>query len=198
MLNLKTLMPMAVETVKDPGAMARRLMALNLDRPVLWQALALVVILSILLAEVSAILLGVGGEGSAPLFVTPLQMGMIQFSLLVLMVFAIFWVGRAVGGTGRFQDGLVLIVWLQFMMVCLQVVQTLALLVIPPLAWLIGMFGLVLFLWLLTQFIAAMHGFVSLGKTFMMIVVSSFGFAFGLSIILAVIGVTVPGMEQHP
>jgi len=196
MMNLSTLVPMALETVKDPRAVAQRLVALNLGRDVLWQALALVVVLSILLAELGALFLGnFSAVGQDTPFISPLRMGLIQFSLLVMMVFAIFWVGRAVGGTGRFQDGLVIVVWLQFCMVCLQVIQTVALLVLPALAWVIGVFGLVLFLWLLTHFVATVHGFVSLPKTFAMIVVSSFGFAFGLSLILALIGISVPGME---
>jgi len=197
MLNLSYLLPMAVETVKDPRAVANRLMALNLPRDALWQSLALVVVVSILLAEIGAIFMGGlpdAAEGSV--FISPLRMGLIQLSLLVMMVFAIFWIGHAVGGGGRFQDGLAMVVWLQFCMVCLQVVQTVALLVIPALAWVIGVFGLVMFLWLLTHFIAVVHGFQSLAKTFVMIVVSSFGFAFGLSIILALIGVSIPGMEQ--
>jgi len=196
MLNLTTLVPMAVETVKDPRSVAQRLMALDLGRDVLWQSLALVVVLSILLAEFGALFLGGApdaAQGSA--FISPLRMGLIQLSLLVMMVFAIFWVGRAVGGTGRFKDGLAMVVWLQFCMVCLQVVQTAALLLLPPLAWAIGVFGLVMFLWLLTHFIAVVHGFESMAKTFLMIVVSSFGFAFGLSLILAMIGVSIPGMQ---
>ncbi len=197
MLNLTVLMPMVLETVRDPRTVAARIMALDLGRDVLWQALALVVVLSILLAELSAMAFGsVTGQNAPSMFVSPLRMGMIQLSLLVILVFAIFWVGRAVGGQGRFRDGLALVVWLQFIMVCLQVLQTVALLVVPPLAWMIGIFGLVLFMWLLTHFVAVQHGFLSLGKTFMMILLASFGFAFGLSVLLALIGVTVPGMEQ--
>ncbi|TYB91052.1 Yip1 family protein [Oceaniovalibus sp. ACAM 378] len=196
MMNLSVLLPMAVETVRDPRTVADRLMGLNLSREILWQALALVVVVSILLAEVGNILLtSMSGMSAPAFFVSPLRMGLIQLSLLVLVVFAVFWFGRACGGTGRFQDGLVLVVWLQFMMVCLQVLQTLAILVFPALAWIIGIFGLVLFLWLLTNFIAIAHGFKSHAKVFLMIVASSFGFAFGLSLILALIGVSVPGVE---
>ncbi|WP_102107161.1 Yip1 family protein [Oceaniglobus roseus] len=197
MMNLSVLLPMAVETLKAPREMAERLMALNLGRDVLWQALALVVVLSILLAEITNVILLAAGMGSpeAPVgFISPLTIGMIQLSLLVMVVFAIFWVGRAFGGTGRFQDGLVLVVWLQFIMVCLQVVQTLAILVLAPVAWAIGILGLVVFMWLLTHFIAAAHGFTSLGRVFLTIVLAGFGFAFGLSLLLALVGVSIPGM----
>lgn len=193
MMRLSVLLPMAVDTVKTPREMAERLMAMNLSREVLWQALTLVVVVSIILAELSNLALVTIAASETPvMFLSPLRMGMIQLALLVMMVFAIFWLGRACGGRGRFQDGLILVVWLQFMMVCLQAVQTVALVVLPPLAWIIGIAGLVLFLWLLTHFIAAAHGFTSLLRTFLMIVAASFGFAFGLSLILALIGVSVP------
>lgn len=195
MMSLSVLLPMAVQTFKTPADVARRLMKMNLSRGVLWQALALVVIVSILLAEATNfIMLSSVDVPEGVFIIPPLTMGVIQFSLLVVMIFAIFWVGRSFGGTGRFQDGLAAVVWLQFIMVCLQVVQTVSMLVLPAMAWLIGIFGLVAFLWLLTHFIATVHGFASLGKVFMMIVLTSFGAAFGLSLLLTLVGVTIPGM----
>ncbi|WP_108484114.1 Yip1 family protein [Oceaniglobus ichthyenteri] len=198
MLNLSTLLPLAIETLKQPRAVTERLIALNLGRQTLWQALALVVILSILLTEITGmVLLGLSGQSAEQLyFLPPLQMGLFQFCLLVIMVFIIFWLGRACGGTGRFQDGLVMVIWLQFIMVCLQLVQTVLMFVLPALGGVVAMLSVVIFMWLLTHFLVAIHGFESLAKTFGMIVVASFGFAFGLSIILALIGVGVPGMEQ--
>ena len=86
-----------------------------------------------------------------------------------------------------------LIAWLQFIMVCIQVVQTALMLIVPPFASLLGIAGLVLFMWLLTNFIAVIHGFRSLGQVFVMILVSLFVLAFVLSILLSIAGVTVPG-----
>jgi hypothetical protein len=128
--------------------------------------------------------------------VGPAATGFIQLLLLVVMVFAIFWIGRSMGGTGSFEETILLVAWLQFIMVCIQGVQAVSLIVLPSLVGsLIGVAGLVIFMWLLTNFIAVLHGFSSLFQVFVMILVAAFGIAFGLSIILTLIGVTVPVMS---
>lgn len=52
--------------------------------------------------------------------------------------------------------------------------------------------GLGLFLYLLAAFVAELHGFASVGRTFAMILFVLMGVALGLSFILTLIGVTVP------
>lgn len=196
-LDLPTLVPLALFTVRHPREGAQRLMALNLGRDVLWQLLLLVVAVSVILAELSNILLGlVYGAHMQAVFAGPIALAGIQLALLVTMVFAIFWVGRAMGGTGRFEDALLLVAWLQFILACLQVVQTVALLLVPPLAWLIGLFGLGLFLYLLTHFVAAMHGFRSLSRVFAAILLALFALAVALSILLTLAGVPIPEVSN--
>jgi hypothetical protein len=193
-LTLNSLLAMAWRTVRNPREGATELLSLGVPREALWPALALVVVLSILFAQVTSLLMtGQAGMGGMP--IGPAATGFIQLLLLVVMVFAIFWIGRAMGGSGSFEEAILLVAWLQFIMVCLQVLQAAALLILPPVAGLIGVAGLVLFLWLLTNFIAVLHGFSSLVQVFIMILVAAFGIAFGLSIILTLIGVTVPVVE---
>jgi hypothetical protein len=189
-LTLNSLVAMAWRTVKNPREGATEVLSLGVPREALWLALALVVTISILLAQATSLL--VTGEAGAGMPVGPLAMGFVQLLLLVLMVFSIFWIGRSFGGSGSFEETILLVIWLQFIMVCLQVVQTVALVILPVFSGLIGIGALVLFLWLLTNFVTVLHGFASLGKVFIMILVSAFGIAFGLSIILTLIGVTVP------
>jgi hypothetical protein len=193
-LTLNSLLAMVWRTVRNPREGATELLSLGVPREALWPALALVVVLSILFAQVTSLLMtGQAGMGGMP--IGPAATGFVQLLLLVVMVFAIFWIGRAMGGSGSFEEAILLVAWLQFIMVCLQVVQAAALLILPPVAGLIGVAGLVLFLWLLTNFIAVLHGFSSLVQVFIMILVAAFGIAFGLSIILTLIGVTVPVVE---
>lgn len=196
-LTLNSILAMVWRTVKNPREGAAEVLSLGIPREALWTVLALVVVLSILLAQVMSLLvLSGGGAIAGPISIGPLATGFIQILLLILMVFAIYWIGKAVGGTGSFEEALLLVSWLQFIMVCLQAVQTVFVLILPPMATLIGVLGLALFLWLLTNFIAVLHNFRSLPMVFMMIILSAFGIAFGLSIILALIGVTGPIMEQ--
>jgi hypothetical protein len=75
------------------------------------------------------------------------------------------------------------------------VVQAGILVISTPVAEIFGLLGVLVFLWLLTNFVAVLHGFSSLFQVFLMILVSAFGIAFGLSIILTLIGVTMPMMD---
>lgn len=193
-LSLNALVPMAWRTVKNPREGAAEVLSLGFPREAIWSALALVVVISIMLAFLGD-LITPDMPGTRGMLLSPAAMGFIQLLLMLVMIFAVFWIGRAMGGTGSLEETALLVIWLQFIMICLQVAQTAALLVIPPLAGMIGVFGLVLFLWLLTNFIAVLHGFSSLIQVFIMILVAAFGIAFGLSIILTIIGISVPVVE---
>lgn len=187
---------LAGRTVQNPREGASEVLSLGLPRDALWTAVALVVVLSILLSQFSALMMGASGAAPmAGIGISPVMGGLVQLGLLVGMAAAIHLVGRAMGGSGSFPEALLLMAWLQFIMICVQVVQLLAILVIPPLTGIIFILGLVLFLWLLTNFVAVLHGFRSLAQVFVMILVTAFAIAFFLSLVLTILGVTVP-IEQ--
>jgi hypothetical protein len=185
---------LASDTLSDPRRGAQRVLDLGLPAGALWQALVLVVALSVLLTSLGESLVGSPADPLFPLFAAhPLLTAAVQGGLLVLMVYAIHFIGRAFGGTGRFDDALALTVWLQGIILCLQVVQTAFLIVLPPVAGLIGLFGTGLFFWLLSHFVAVLHGFPSVLRTFLGIVLSMIAIAFGLSLIMAILGITLGG-----
>ena len=193
-LDLPSLLRLAWDSVRAPREGARIIRGIEMPRTARWEALLLIVVISVILGQLTAFLvLGEPGLMMGPMLANPFMAGVIQMSMLVIMVFAIFWIGRAMGGTGGFGDTILLVAWMQFVMVCLQVIQTAAMILMPPLASLIGIGGFILFFWLLTNFIAELHGFQSLGKVFGMVILSLVGVAFGLSVILTMIGITVPG-----
>jgi DNA-binding transcriptional regulator of glucitol operon len=76
------------------------------------------------------------------------------------------------------------VVWLQVIMLGVQVVQVVALIIAPPVAAIINLAGLVLFFWLMTSFIAELHGFTSRGKVLAGILVTSFAVAMILVFLL--------------
>jgi hypothetical protein len=91
------------------------------------------------------------------------------------------------GGTGTFPDALILMVWLQFILLCVQLVQVLAGVMLPVLADLIGLAGLGLLLWLLTNFVAELHGFRSLIAVFAGLVAGAFAFTFVAAFLLTLV-----------
>ena len=201
MTELPRLRDLIALTLRSPRQAAGHLIALNLSRGILWQALLLVVILSVLAAQVS-VLVSFGtlspmldtGEGMiSPLFASPLVLGLMQGVLLLISILATYWIGRAMGGTGSFEAVQVTVCWLQFMMLCLQLVQILLSLLIPPLGAMIGMAGIVVFFWLFTQFVTVVHGFRNPGLVFLAILISLTGFVLGVSILMASLGITFMG-----
>ncbi|SPJ22725.1 Yip1 family protein [Palleronia abyssalis] len=193
-LSFGTLLRLAGETVRDPRVTFARLRNLDLPQGALWEALVLVVVVSVLMAELgNMLLLATIPEGTdAPQFLSPFVFGALQFVILAVSVILIDRVGRAMGGEGRVEDALLAVVWLQFIMICLQVVQSAFLFILPGVAGLILIAGIGLFLYLLTAFVAELHGFASMGRVFGMILVVLVGVALGLSFILTLTGVTVP------
>ena len=193
-LTLGTVVSTAVQSVREPRLTFAQLRALDLPRQSLWEGLIVVVALSVLLAELGNVILmaSLPEASDAQPFLSPFALGGMQLGIFVITIFLIDWVGRIMGGAGDLNGAILAIVWVQVIMVLLQVVQTVLLLVAPGLSALVLIAGLGMFLYLLAAFIAELHGFTSVGRTFAMILFVLMGVALGLSFILTLIGVTVP------
>ena len=184
-----------IDTLRAPKEAARWVMSFDMTRGERWMALFLVVLLSVILQQATTMLFPQTVDSLlADLLSRPLTVATIQMSIMVLLVFAIYWIGRARGGTGDFGDAILLLTWVQCVLVFLQVLQTIFLFLMPPLAGLLGVLGIFVFFWLLTNFIAELHGFKSLGLVFAMIVLSGLGIAFGMALIMSLIGIAAPGV----
>lgn len=176
------------QTVTDPAGTARMILSLDLSRGVLWQGLVLVTTLSVLLGALVQ-----GGRPALPgadgVEVGPLAYAMILGASLVLMVFAIHFTGRSMGGTGDFGGAIALVVWLEAVAMVVRFVQGLLLLLAPPLAGLFSIAALAVLLWCLVTFVDVLHGFRSRGKAALVLILAVFGLGVGLMLILSLIGV---------
>ena len=167
--SLPVLVSLLRETLTAPRTVARQLMALGLPMSARWMALALIAALSALLGHLTlAIMTG----GMANLLTGPVTFAVFQYGVLVVTAVLIHQIGAWRGGTGGFADALLLVIWLQFVLLCLQLGQLVAALVLPPLSDIIGILGIGLFFWLLTNFVAELHGFRALGRVFVGIILS--------------------------
>ncbi|MDJ0859858.1 MAG: Yip1 family protein [Dinoroseobacter sp.] len=194
--SLNTLLSLVLESIRNPREAAATILNFAPSRDVLLQLLALVVVLSVLFGQVGVVLLGGGlsdGALTGPIVLSPLTAAFVQFGLLVMLVISIHSIGRAFGGTGSFEETLLLVTWLQFILLCLQIIQLAALVLVPPLGGLIGLLSVGLFLWLLVNFVAVIHNFRSLGLVFAGVLISAFAIIFALSLILSMLGLAVPG-----
>lgn len=192
--DMRSILTLVLETIRKPKVGADVILAQRFQRGVLWQLLALVTVLSVLAAQITILLLGPGsGELlGGQLLENPLLATLIQAVLLLTLVYAAFAIGRTFGGQGAFDDVLALVIWLQFILLVIQMVQTFALIVFPALGVLIAFASVVLFGWLLVNFVAHVHGFQSLAHVFVGILVSAFAIIFLFSLLLAMLGIAVP------
>ncbi|MGB5558633.1 MAG: YIP1 family protein [Paracoccaceae bacterium] len=195
-LSLNGLTQAAIHTVKDPKAGARMVLSLDLTRRQRWDMLLLTVVFSAILAKLSVLMSGGEGSDVGVFAASPFTLGFVQLILMLFAVFAVHFVGRRLGGTGDFDGAIIIVAWLQFVMICLQLVQLALLLISPFLAFLVGVAGLVLFFWMLTQFIMELHGFKSATAVFLGIFLGLFAFAIVLSILIGMSGVEVPGVSH--
>ena len=191
--TLNQILAMVGRTVQSPREGASELMSLGISRDAVWTATALVVVLSTLFWVIQVIL--TGGQ-SAMLFpgmrLSTFGFGLMQLVSIVGVAGIAFLVGRAMGGTGSFPEALLLMTWLQFIMICITVIQVVATLLLPPVGTIIVILSFVLSLWLLTNFIAELHGFRSLAQVFIMILVTAFAVLFFMSLALSFLGVALP------
>ena len=182
----KTLIGLARLTLEDPRQAARVLMAMGVPLPARTAGLLLMAVGSALLMQVGFLLLP-AADDPISLFMqaSPLRTAVIQWLILVVSVILVHQVGHAFGGTGTLADTLLVVVWLQVIMLGVQVVQLLALILSPPLAGLVNIAGLARFFWLFSSFVAELHGFASRGRVFLGILGVSFGIAVLIVILLS-------------
>lgn len=191
-LSLSALLTLVRETLRRPRATAEMLIAINLPNSILWLMLMTIATLSVLLGQVASLVLMPGAQAIDAVFLSnPLMMALVQWGVLVLTVFAVLWIGGVMGGTASLPSVLTLMCWLQFIMICVQVIQTVALFVLPGLAEIVTLCGFFLFLWLFTVFVATAHGFENMFTVFGMIVASTFVLIVVLTFVLAVLGISL-------
>lgn len=178
-------------TLRDPRQAVSDLLAEAV--PLQARVLGLVLV-SVLAAALSSIQIGVQAVSVDPLIVAltanPLRAAVLQSVSLGLTVLMIHGIGRAFGGRGNLPDALLIVVWLQFLMLGAQLLQLVTELLSPALAGVVALLSLGLFLWLMTSFIAALHGFRSLGLVFIGLIASALGF--GFVIVVAVVAMLGP------
>ena len=165
-------------SVENPRAGARRILNMNLPLGIAAQALLVVALLTALLSTLVMML----GPADGPIAaMSPLDWAAVQAVGMFVGAGAVHVVGRWFGGQGTLPGALAVMAWAQFIIWGVQVVQVIALIVLPPLAMPLALVALALTFWLLVNFIAELHGFSSLikvllgmiGTGFALIVVAS-------------------------
>ncbi len=184
-LTLSTLLQLARFTVQSPREGARMVMRADLPMPARWVALALMAVVSSVVAHLSMRLMPLESQAQmGGMMASPISTAILQAGLMLISVHAVYQIGRWRGGKGSFADALILMGWLQFILLILQLVQIAAQIILPPLSNLIGFASIGIFLWLISSFIAELHGFPSVFKTMVGVLATLFAAGFVLSFLL--------------
>lgn len=176
-------------TVFDPASAVKDVIALDLPRSTLWQALVLATILS---TFVVVALLGpqidvpIGPD--VEMVLTPFSYSVLQAAGLVLLIVAIHFTGTAMGGVGRIADTIAAVVWFEIVSIFFRLIQLVALQMSEGIAVIVGLASSVVLLWALVNFVNEIHQFNSRLKAGGTLILGTVGLLFGLSFIMAIIG----------
>lgn len=186
------------QTLRNPEQAARWLIDQGWPMQVRWMALVLAVSLSGLLAYASTLLFPLPADEGAAVFSIsrqPLVLAGMQLVAIVVGAGLMAGVGRMFGGHGRFEDALLLTVWIEVMLLIVQLAQIVLSLALPALAGVLGIIAVALFLWLTVQFTKALHGFTSGPKVLLVMFGTLLVMGFVLSFFMAALGL-MPEMPQ--
>jgi hypothetical protein len=181
---------LVIESLMRPRSAARRILASDVPAAQLLQAAVLVACAGMLLGYVA---LSMGPEVtdiSAAVLGNPLLGAVAQLAIMAIVVFLTVQVGRLFGGRGGFHGALALVVWLNAMMVLIQLGQIVALLLVPPLAVLLAIATMIWALCAFASFIAELHGFQNAAVVLGAVVLTTIVIFFGTAMLLAMLGIT--------
>ncbi|MFC3166505.1 MULTISPECIES: Yip1 family protein [Paracoccus] len=183
---------------RNPQGAAHALMRQDWPVQARWMALLAAVSISALLAWVAGAMFSAPAEDDIQVVMLsqqPMVLAVMQMVAIVLAAGLMSGVGRAFGGRGRFEDALLLTVWIEVLLLLVQAIQIVLSLVMPAVAGLLGIAAMALFLWLTVQFTKALHGFSSTLKVTMGLIGTAIAAGFILSILAAALGI-MPEMPQ--
>ena len=190
--NLSNLLSALRYSLQSPRDAIRQVIDSEPPMTARWIALLLVAIASTFLTLLSFSL--VPSDELPPALVrsmgSPLSLAAIHLVVLFVSVHLLFRIGRFRNGRGSFADCLTVLIWFQIIMLAVNAVQLALQVLLPPFAPAAYLAGLALFFWLLTNFMAELHGFDSLSKTFfgilVVLAVPILLLGFGLALVIAV------------
>lgn len=171
-MSSATLMNMVVLTLSNPAEAARRLLAMRLGGDVLWLAFFLAVILNALVQSASGFVLPLVSSDIQQVVEPVSRTLFVSVGAILISVVTFLFVGRMLGGTASLFGIMTLVVWLQILQIAGQAIVLLAVSVAPFLFLPASLVMLGLSLYITLHFLNEAHRFASLGKSFLVMLIS--------------------------
>ncbi|MEP2921252.1 YIP1 family protein [Sulfitobacter sp.] len=186
---------LALETLQSPRSAAQKIMNLFLGRDVLWTALVLVAVLNSIIFGISILTEDVS---QLPSFMrNPISFFFIIAGVQVMSVHGFYWAGRAIGGQGDLGDLLSLLVWLQALQMAAQAVLFVVTIIAPTIGQLLSLGVSGMALWITVNFITEALRLPTLLHGVGVIVLAAVGVAFGLMMLIGLIGMGAMGVSPN-
>ena len=168
---------LTLDTPRDPKSVAEHLLGLDLLRPQIISLFAVSVCLSVISLFVS----NVSMNGDNPFVIVvgpglvmgPLPVAIMIFVMTLVSALASSRIGHMFGGQGDFNALLIVMSWLQWMQFVFQMLSTLLSFISIALSGLISLVIFVLTLWIFVAMVDRAHGFESVLKSIVTIVLGS-------------------------
>lgn len=186
MTLLESLLAQAGRAFREPREAAADVIALGVPRETLLPGLLLVVVFSTLI-NAAAEFIAPSPIGA----ISHYQMAVFLLVLLTAFAFGICKVGQAMGGIGTCSDSLLLAIFFQAIFIPAQILQLVLMGTAPVLGGLFAMFLFFFGIWVNVHFIAALHGFPTLGKAVAVLLLASFVVAIALLFVAPLLGISL-------
>lgn len=168
---------LTLDTPRDPKSVAEYLLGLGLLRPQIISLFAVSVCLSVISLFVS----NVSMNGDNPFVIVvgpglvmgPLPVAIMIFVMTLVSALASSRIGHMFGGQGEFNALLIVMSWVQWMQFVFQMLSTLLSFISIALSGLISLVIFVLTLWIFVAMVDRAHGFESVLKSIVTIVLGS-------------------------
>ncbi|MEO0389912.1 MAG: Yip1 family protein [Pseudomonadota bacterium] len=182
-------------SIREPRTAAAQIIGLGLPRGAIWSALvlfaainAIITTLPMALSPIAPADVPEGMEQLVRLLQSPLVLFVLLAGFLVVMVHALTWTGRALGGTGGLDEMAAAFAWLQALRAIAQVVLLILASLIPGIAGLVGLAIFVLGIWIMMNFVAEAQNFDSPWQAFGVLMTVFVGLMIGLMLLLTLTG----------
>ncbi|MBK4217225.1 YIP1 family protein [Paracoccus caeni] len=194
MISLTSLRGLVVDSFRRPADVAGVLIRSDIPMPARWMLLILVISFSGILSYLTSLTVGPGpsqfDDALLEMIGQPMVMAGIQLVAVLAGSALVISIGRLFGGTGRFEDALLLMVWTEFLLLLVQGLQLLLVPILPTAAAVLGLAAAFVFLWMSLQFVRVLHGFDNLIKPVVVVIGAGIGAVLILSVVLSMAGFT--------
>lgn len=187
--GLGSLLGLAVETLQKPKKCLRIILDIVITMPELLHATALIAALSTILSIVLLLIEPVDVQNAlSALSANPIPLFIVQMATFLGIAALITYVGRLFQGHATFKEALTALVWLQFILFGVSIVQLILGFIVPFLSPIVFLFSMMIMIHLTVSFIMEIHGFTNVFAVIAGIFGTFFSIAFILAIIFSMLG----------